>query len=157
MNNTGNKISKRRAVYGYLFFGTFIGLIAFCFGQSIYSIYLSSISTSELHSSNLSNEIIAGLLLYMVFGYPIALIIGAIPAVVSGLIIHSNTNEKANFLYAGFIGFVVSFLFYGLVFLFLQDQRIDILSEKSTYSLLIGLATTGAIASIASRYYLYYG
>jgi len=155
MNIAKNKISKRNAVYRYVFFGTFVGLIALCVVQGIFAIYLYSISASELHSSNLYYQVIAGLLLYMVFGYPFALIIGFIPALVSGLIIHSHTNENAKFLYAGFIGFVVSLIFYGLVFFFLQNQIIDISSEKSTYSLLLYLALDGAIAAAVTRYWIH--
>ena len=141
MNTGKNKMSKRRTVFWYLLFGPLIGLLAVCVGQTILAIYFSVISASGLSLNDLYREVILGILLYLVFGYPFALIIGAIPAVVSGLIIHSNTKEKADFLYAGFIGFVVSFLFYGLL----------VMSLYGSYLLLLYLALVGAIAAATTR------
>jgi len=149
MNRVKNKISTTRAVSLYLFFGTFVGNMVYFFGYFLFAVITNGFNSNEIYSANYF--LMAS---YILIGYPFALIIGGIPAIASGVIINGNKSTGAQFLRAGITGFIVSLLFYSLVYFICQHQEFNAQTffESSTYSLLLGLALVGAIAAAVTRY-----
>ena len=97
--------SKRTYLISYLFLGTLVGAILF------FGIFL----LSWVFTGQGLQELIAMLLMYIIFGYPFALIIGGIPAALTAIFIKKTQTTKYIYLHAFTVAFITSFSFYALL------------------------------------------
>jgi len=99
--------SKNTHLISYLFLGTLVGTILVC----------GTFLLSWVFIGQGLNELIAALLLYIIFGYPFGLIIGGIPAALTAILIKKTQTTKYIHLHAFSVAFITSFIFYALCLL----------------------------------------
>lgn len=124
------RISTAKALCLYVFLGTLIGDV----------IILLATLFAEFSTRNLNDlDSYKFILIFSLISYPVALIIGGIPALISGALINVGDSPKSKYIRAGAIGFVVSVLFYAMF-----------LDGFNKQSAVLGLL--GAIAAIGTRF-----
>ena len=123
-------MSKAKALCLYLFLGTLIGDF----------IFLLATVFSEFDVRNLSDMNTYKFAAMMsLISYPFAIIIGGVPALISGALIHTSDHLGMKYMRAGLIGFVVSIVFYA--------PFVDGFNTES-----LCLALLGAAAAIGTRF-----
>lgn len=123
--------SKNTHLISYLFLGTLVGATLVC----------GTFLLSWVFIGQSLNELIASLLLYIIFGYPFALIIGGIPAALTAILIKKTQTTKYIHLHAFSVAFITSFIFYAL---FLLDMYAP-----------LPLALIGGISATVVRHRIY--
>jgi len=123
--------SKSNHLASYLFLGTLVGTILVC----------GTFLLVWVFTGQSLNELFAALLLYVIFAYPFALIIGGIPAASTAILIQKTQTTKYIHFHAFSVAFITSFIFY---FPFLLN----------TYAPLL-LALIGGISATVVRHHIY--
>ena len=123
-------ISTAKALCLYVFLGTLIGDIIFLLATLYIEFDVRKLSDVNTY------KVVALLLL---LSYPFAIVIGGIPALISGVLIHISDHLGMKYMRAGLIGFVVSILLYA--------PFVDGFNTASQC-----LALLGAAAAIGTRF-----
>ena len=138
------KLSKLKKVSLYVFYGCWVGAL-FTFCATVLS-YLYTIIFFDDNFRLLSSSIY-WLFIYAIFYYPVALFLGGIPAILTGIVINELKIANDQKLEAFLTGTIVSFIFYiSYVALYSNNYR----NFDSALPTLLFLSFTGGIAAFST-------
>ena len=134
---TKEPLSNKSKISLYHFFGSGVGAVTVAI-FTIISFIISLLSREEITGFNITG--VAALLFYLLLFYPFALVIGGIPAFLTGWILNFKKVTTYEKLYAFAIGFIVSFTFY------------IVLAKRQNIAIVLILSLIGGIAAACTKH-----
>lgn len=142
-------LSKTHKVVLYLFLGCGFATLAII-GLTLLGYLYGFLFNNEAFTT-VKSPFYGFLILSIIFYYPAALIIGGIPAVLTGIVINELTITNHKKSDAFIIGFVVSFIFYSSCY-YLAGESVDqSILTASSLSLIGGFAAACTMNSIQKK------